>query len=301
MEGAREEVSGTPRREDPAPAARRPHLVILGEIQHRPHRSGGGDRGENEVGELGEDSRRQPGGRGLGTPAPPPLCHLPALQSQASPSALHVNPGDDSLWKALRGAQEGVWGCLGGGGTPATRDRALPPARPESPGDLEPGPGSQGAGVGASEADPEAGGGDVEEAAKCEAGGGHVSQPRDRGQAPWESPRMDSNLWESRGYFLHGRGSRDPNGVGVGVGGVWSEARALVTGCLSPDLSKCRSGPEEPPHLPIASAFLTAGHSGEGGSVFQAVRAGNLTDAGRGWGPLEEEETPSERDRLPCV
>lgn len=63
--------------------------------------------------------------------------------------------------------------------------RRGPPARPQSPGDLQPGPGGQGAGVRASEADPGTGGGHVEEAGECQAGGGHVRQPRGRGEARW--------------------------------------------------------------------------------------------------------------------
>lgn len=57
---------------------------------------------------------------------------------------------------------------------------SLPPAHPQKSQDLQPGPGGQGAGIGASEADPGAGGGDVKEAGKCQAGRDHISQPRVR-------------------------------------------------------------------------------------------------------------------------
>lgn len=60
---------------------------------------------------------------------------------------------------------------------------SLPPVLPEESRDLQPGPGSQGAGIGASEAEPGAGEGDVEEAGECEAGRDHIGQPRVRGEA----------------------------------------------------------------------------------------------------------------------
>lgn len=58
---------------------------------------------------------------------------------------------------------------------------------PEESRDLQSGPGGQSASVGASEADPGAGGGDVEEAGECEAGRGHVSQPGLEGGLVWSS------------------------------------------------------------------------------------------------------------------
>ena len=63
------------------------------------------------------------------------------------------------------------------------RDPSPPHPRvcPEESWDLQPRPGGQGAGVGASEADPGAGGRDVEEARERKAGGDHIGQPGWRG------------------------------------------------------------------------------------------------------------------------
>lgn len=75
-----------------------------------------------------------------------------------------------------------VWGE----GVPITRDRD-PEIKPPTPNpaqksrDLQPGPGGQGSGIRASEADPRAGGGDVEEAGEREAGGDHIGQPGFKG------------------------------------------------------------------------------------------------------------------------
>ena len=60
---------------------------------------------------------------------------------------------------------------------------SFPPVHPEGSQDLQPGPGSQGASIGTSEADPGAGGGDVEEAGECEVGRGRIRQPRVREEA----------------------------------------------------------------------------------------------------------------------
>lgn len=89
------------------------------------------------------------------------------------------------MWKALWGQGVGrcsyhlTWG---------PRVQAPPPARPEESRDLQPGPGGQGTGIGASEADPGAGGGDVEKAGERQAGGDHVGQPGVKG-------RLVSHSW----------------------------------------------------------------------------------------------------------
>ena len=137
-----------------------------------------------------------------------------------------------------------VWGAPGGRGCLCRLRPGPTPARPESPGDLEPGPGGQGAGVGASKADPGAGGGDVEEAAECEAGGGHVSQPRGSGEVGGPS---SPGIPEDAPPPLHGWGSRDPNGAGGGSG---QKPGLLSRVCVSLISASAHLGQRTPPPPP---------------------------------------------------
>lgn len=183
--GRRRGASGTRwlrPRSSPGPPAASPCCTRRNPARPAP----GPRRRPRRRGDVGTGGERLSGGR-VWDPQPSARCHARLAWSQASPSVRRAL-GEPAVESPSVGGGCGERVFL----SPEVGPRVHP--TPRGSRDLQPRPGGQGAGIGASEADPGAGRGDVVAAGEREAGGDHVGQPgvkrRPVGHLgnPWDTP-----------------------------------------------------------------------------------------------------------------